>query len=60
MSADQMTGAIITAVISGGVSAISAVAAIRVNIKWLERQLMEMKQSLGRAHQRIDDMRDSK
>lgn len=57
MTSDQIVAAIVTAVLSGAISAMSAVAAIRVHISWLEKSVSELKQSLTRAHQRIDEMR---
>lgn len=57
MTSDQIATAIVTAVLSGTISAMSAVAAIRVHISWLEKSVSELRQSLTRAHERIDELR---
>ena len=56
MTSDQVFTAVVTAIASGAVSSVSAVVALRVHVHWLERSLTELKASLGRAHQRIDDL----
>lgn len=60
MTGDQVATAIVTAVLSGGVSAMSAVIALRVHVAWIKETLERRENALTRAHARIDELRGAR
>lgn len=57
MDANMLISAVVTAVASGLVASLGSVVAVKVHIYWLERTMEDLKKSLGRAHERIDDLK---
>lgn len=50
----EMTEGILIAVSTGAASSLITVVAMRTDVTWLKQGLAELKQSVHRAHQRID------
>lgn len=57
MTGEQMVTAIVTAVLSGGVSAMSAVVALRVHVAWIKETLERHEKAISRAHARVDELK---
>jgi len=54
MAVDQLAIMFITAVVTGGVSAIATVAGLRVHIEYLRAGQGRNEKAIARAHDRID------
>lgn len=57
MSGDQVVSAIVTAVLSGAISAMSAVVALRVHVAWIKETLERHEKAISRAHARVDELK---
>lgn len=60
MSGDELTAIIITALISGAIasvgSSILTIVGLRVQIGYIEKDIVRLDKGLGRAHERIDEL----
>lgn len=63
MSGDELTTIILTALVSGAITAIGSsiltIAGLRVQIKYLEQADERHEKGITRAHQRIDEIQNN-
>lgn len=52
----DVTQAILLSGLSGLVTAVGTVVALRTDITWIKREVVRLEQSVIRAHERIDNM----
>ena len=56
MPTDQLLTIIYTAIVTGGVSAIATVGALKVHINYLREGQERNERAIARAHKRIDEL----
>lgn len=56
MTTDQLVTVLLTAVITGGFSTITTVAALKVHINYLRESIARHEKAITRAHGRIDSI----
>ena len=56
MTSEQIITMIVTAIITGGFSAITTVTALKVHINYLRESIARHEKAITRAHDRIDDL----
>lgn len=56
MPTDQLLTIVYTAIVTGGVSAIATVGALRVHINYLREGQTRNERAISRAHERIDEL----
>jgi hypothetical protein len=54
MTTDQIVTVILTAIITGGFSTVTTVAALKVHINYLRESIARQEKAINRAHGRID------
>lgn len=58
MSGEEIARMVLSALLSGGVAALSAVVALKVHVAWIKETLERHERAISRAHERIDDIRE--